>query len=133
MILYKDRFEELLKACENGDLDKVKEICTVGTNIINSQNSFGWTPLIVATYNNNVKIVEHLIISGADINITNYNGTNLLMYAKDAYIRTGDRTLFDLFVRKGLNYGDTDLFGKNVLDYIKEQGINELLPTNQPI
>lgn len=133
VILYKDRFEELFKACENGDLDKVKEICTVGTNIINSQNSFGWTPLIVATYNNNVKIVEHLIISGADINITNYNGTNLLMYAKDAYIRTGDRTLFDLFVRKGLNYGDTDLFGKNVLDYIKEQGINELLPTNQPI
>ena len=127
VILYKDRFEELIIACENGDIDNVKEICSVGINIINSQNSFGWTPLIVATYNNNVKVVEYLISVGADINITNYNGTNLLMYAKEAYIRTGDRTLFDLLVKKGLNCSKKDLYGKNVIDYIKEQGVNELL------
>ena len=68
-----------------------------------------------------------MISVGADINITNYNGTNLLMYAKEAYIRTGDRTLFDLLVKKGLNCSKKDLYGKNVIDYIKEQGVNELL------
>lgn len=77
VILYKDRFEELITACENGDINIVKEICSVGINIIDSQNSFGWTPLIVATYNNNVKVIEYLISIGVDVNKTNYNGTNL--------------------------------------------------------
>lgn len=127
VILYKDRFDELFESCKTGDLDKVKKICKVKAHI-EVADDHGWTPLIVATYNNHFDVVTYLIDVGASIYAKNYNGTNLLMYAKEAYKQFGDRRLFDLYKDLGLDIFEKDEYGLNVVDYIKQDGLAELLP-----
>lgn len=129
IILFFDRFKELLDACKKGDLENVKSICTVKKHI-NAANDNGWTPLIVATYNNQIEIVKYLISEGANINIKNNNGTNLLMYAKDTYVNTGDDTLFRLFYKMGLSAYEYDYNQKNLLDYIKENEMDNAFKEN---
>lgn len=123
VILYFDRFDELMKACKNGEYEQVKEICTVPEHI-NAANEHGWTPLIVATYNNQVDIVNFLIMNGADVHATNNNGTNLLMYAKEAYINYGNKELFQLFLKLGLDVENRDYAGKSLQDYLHIAGRN---------
>lgn len=124
--LYKDRFDEMFTACQNGDLALVKDICSCKKHIYIIDNH-GWTPLIVATYNNQIDIVNYLIENGANINDKNYHGTNLIMYAKEAYRKTGDRTLFDFYKNAGLDINEKDEYGLSVVDYINKEGVTELL------
>lgn len=125
IILYKDRYAELLEACKDGELAKVIDICTCKKHI-NVQSERGWTPLIVATYYGNKEIVKWLIANGANIELTNYNKTNLLMYAKENYIKTKDSELFLLFKELGISIYENDSYGLNILDYIKKDGLTEL-------
>lgn len=122
ILLYKDVLNELLDAIREHDNKRAKELC-VAPKIISEKNNKGWTPLIVATYFNNQEMVEFLIDNGADVNVVNYNGTNLLMYAKDAYIRTGDNSLFKYYRAKGISEYKKDYAGKNLLQYIEEAEI----------
>lgn len=117
IILYVDRLAELFDACETGDLDEVKEICD-SCKLVNDKNENGWTALMVATYYNQKDIVKYLISSGADIEKCNNNGTNLLMYAKDAYLKTGDSELLMLYMELGISPDFKDYRGKNLWDYI---------------
>lgn len=122
IIVYKDRLDELLYACEIGDSNMVKDICNVKEHI-NAQNNLGWSSLMVSTYNNYIDIVEFLISQGADIKMVNNNGTNMLMYAKDAYIKSNDNTLFKLYKRMGLSEYDKDYNGHDLLYYIRYNNI----------
>lgn len=121
IILYIDRFEELLQACRVGDIQRVKEICEVDSHV-NVADIHGWTPLIVATYNNHKDIVKYLLLRGADIFVKNNNGTNLLMYAKEAYLKSGDNELFKLFESLGLSVQECDYMGRDLTYYLALQG-----------
>ncbi|NME35816.1 MULTISPECIES: formyltransferase family protein [Fusobacterium] len=120
IILYKDKAEELITACKIGDLISVKNICK-NKEYLKIRTKEGWDPLIIATYNNHKDIVEYLISIGADIYTTNYNKTNLLMYAKEAFLNKNDIYLLELFLKLGLNIFEEDIFGKNLLDYCNEE------------
>lgn len=128
IILYIDRFYELLEACKTGDLDLVKDICSVKKHI-NECDEHGWTPLMVATYNNQKKVVDYLLINGADIFAINNNGTNLLMYAKAAYLQYDDIELLKKFFHLGVDIEREDYRGKNLESYLKDDGykLDELL------
>lgn len=115
--LYFDRFEELMLACEKGDLELVKEITAV-TRHINEKDEHGWSPLIKATYYNQINIVKYLISVGADIHVKNNNGTNLLMYAKEAYLKTKDCTLYGLYKELGLSEKEKDYSDRDLLFYV---------------
>lgn len=128
IMLYFDRFHEVMKACREGDLQTVMEICTVPEHI-NAADERGWTPLIVATYNGYEKIVNYLILNGADIHARNNNGTTLLMYAKDAWCDKKNKNIFKTYVKLGLSAKECDYNGKNLHDYLpkeKEEEINEM-------
>lgn len=118
-----DKFSELMTACTNGDMEMVKKICAYSKNVINSKDDNGWTPLICATYNNQIEIVKFLISTGADVNVVNRNGTNLLMYAKEAYRNNADNTLFKLFSQMGISARKRDYKGRDLLSYISEENI----------
>lgn len=51
IVLFKDKTEDLFSACENGCYNTVTELLQI-PKIVNVQNKFGWTPLIVSIYNN---------------------------------------------------------------------------------
>lgn len=126
VVLFFDQLDQLLAACAQGDCSKVYEICCIREHI-NAQNNKGWSPLIVATYHNQVEIAKYLINLGADIYVRNYNGTNLLMYAKDVYLRYGDKSLLILYKTLGLSEKATDYNENDLIYYLKQDGIlNEL-------
>lgn len=122
VIMYKDTFEEVLEAIKNKDNERARYLCE-SRKIILSKDTHGWSALTVAVYNNNFEMVQWLIANGADINVLNNNGTTLLMYAKNCYINTGDATIFEWLVDKGLSFSQKDYFGKNLYDYCKKEQI----------
>lgn len=134
IILYKDRTDELFKACCTGDIILVQEICK-NKEYLKVRNDKGWDPLIVAVYNNNIEVVKYLISLGANIYTENYNGTNLIMYAKDCYLNTKDSTLLELFISLGLDIYKKDFKNKNVLDYCSDELKERIIKyeTNQKI
>ncbi len=119
VILHYDRFDELLIACESGDVDAVRDICAISRHV-NEVSPEGWTPLIVATYHGKVDCVKILLEIGANPFAKGRNGTNLLMYAKDAFWKTGDMRLVDWFLQAGIRPEDKDYNGNDLFYYIEE-------------
>ena len=58
---------ELWRGCENGDLERVRQLIQDGQDV-NRSSSYGWTPLIWAAYNGHDQVVRELIRAGADVN-----------------------------------------------------------------
>lgn len=119
IVLYKDVFNRLLEAISSGDNCLAKKL-SVSNKVIKSVEKHGWSALTVAVYNNNKLMFDYLIKRGLDIHILNNNGTTLLMYAKDAGIRTGDWAIFYKLLESGLSVDDTDFYGKRLVDYIED-------------
>lgn len=124
-ILYKDTFEEILECIKKHDNDRVKQLC-VSKKLLEAQDEHGWSLLTVAVYNNNFEIVKWLSDMGADVTILNNNGTNLLMYAKDCFINTGDATIFEYLADKGLPFEEKDYYDKNLYDYCREENVKKI-------
>jgi ankyrin repeat protein len=62
-----DLKEEILKAAENGDIDRVKKCLNIDKNLVEVDDSDGYTALHRATYNNHIEVVKLLIESGANV------------------------------------------------------------------
>jgi methionyl-tRNA formyltransferase len=119
VILYKDRFEEFIKACETDDLETVERLHDY-VNLEERTNE-GWTPLIVAVYNNSIKTADYLITKGANINAVNFKGTSVVMYAKDAALNSGDYTVLDTVLKNKPDIYHKDFCNKNIFDYLQDQ------------
>lgn len=121
VILYTDVLEELMEAIRTGQNETAKRLCACNRILNDREKKHGWTPLIVAIYNNNIDMVKFLLEKGADPFVTNYNGTTTLMYAKDNYLRTKDPTLLYLLKEKGPSKEQKDFFGKALYDYVAKE------------
>ncbi len=116
-----------LKACEIGDLTKVKTKLKEDSNLINCVTKQGWTGLVLAVYNENVKIAKYLISNGADVNASNFKGTTVFMYAKTPILEKPTQIKFlDYLISVGANINSVDVFGKTVLDYVEEKKVSTL-------
>ena len=124
--LYKDKVKDLFLACENGSSELINRLLQI-PKIVNVQDENGWTPLIVAIYNNQKEIVKTLLINGADLNICNFKGTTPLMYAKSAYVKHKDPEVLNLLLRFDVDIYQKDYSNKNVLDYCLENNETEVL------
>jgi len=58
---------------------------------------------------------------GSDTNVQNYNGTTVIMYAKNGMLSSGDDRLFKMLLNKGANPFIKDYSGKDLFGYIDEQ------------
>ena len=73
----------LLKACANGDYEKVISLINNGANA-NTKDMNNRTPLIFASARGSLKIVSFLTNKGAEINIKDNDGRSALFYAATA-------------------------------------------------
>ena len=48
------------------------------------------------------------------------------MYAKEAYVKTGDDRLFKLFLNSGIPLDEVDYAGKNLINYCQESGVEKI-------
>ncbi|XP_076629365.1 ankyrin repeat domain-containing protein 49 [Colletes latitarsis] len=59
--------QEILRATENGDIEKVKELVAKNQSLLECTDKDGYTPLHRACYANHVEVVEYLLQAGAKI------------------------------------------------------------------
>ena len=118
ILMYKDIRDDFMDACISGDINFVNKTINV-PNILNIQNEKGWTPLIAAIYNANTDIANILIKSGADTDCTNFKGTTLLMYAKDAYVNTGNSKPLEKILALNKDIYQKDYYDRDVIEYCK--------------
>lgn len=121
VLLEKDYYSFLWQACELGSLENV-ERCAGMVRNINLRDGNGWSALVRAVYNGNLKIASSLLALGADPNSTNYKGTTALMYALSVWERTGDPEGLELLLQSGADPLKQDRFGKNLWDWCAEKG-----------
>lgn len=125
VVLYVDKFDEVVDSCKNNDIDALRGVSGLHY-YLNEKEEHGWTPLTIAVYNGFYDLAMFLITIGADIYVRNNNGTNLLMYAKDAFVDNGDSRLFEYFYKKGLSLEKVDFFGKSLSEYCRELSITKI-------
>lgn len=121
ILLYKDRLQDIINYCTRNDLDSLKTIVNLKMFINQHNKEYGWTPLMVAAYNNSSNVVTYLIDNGADVNAVNYNGTTPLMYAKDAAIKYGETKVLDILLKAGADRYLKDYNGKDIFFYVINQ------------
>jgi methionyl-tRNA formyltransferase len=123
--LYFDHLIAFLDACKNDDLILINRYLN---NIasVDDKDEHGWTPLMVAAYNNSIRAAQFLIGCGADINATNNNGTTVLMYAKDGALKSRDLTIFNMLIALGANLHQRDYREKSISDYVNAEELRLL-------
>ncbi|WP_418314675.1 formyltransferase family protein [Piscinibacter sakaiensis] len=118
----------LFDACENGDISQLKQILERSLAVLNARNERGWTPLIVASFNQRTAAVQYLLSRGADPNAKGPNGTTPLMYAKTAMLNKPNSSyqLLEILLNGGASANTADRYGKTIIDYVKEAGDRRL-------
>lgn len=119
--LYKDCLSLIMQSCKDGSLETLKSIPILQECINDTELEHGWSPLIVAAYNYQPEVCLYLLDKGADVNATNYNGTSVLMYAKDAALQHSDFTYMDIFIEHGADKHIKDYAGLSLGDYLNLQ------------
>ncbi len=71
----------LIDACRRGDEEEVRQFCYLFPKLIHEKDVKGFTPLIIAVYNNQEKTAELLLQNGADVNAQDRAGNTALMGA----------------------------------------------------
>ena len=124
-IIYGQLGEDLLDACKEGKFDKIKVILEQEIELIEYKNTKGWTPLIVAAFNQHYEIVKLLISLGANPNATNINGTTVLMYAKTKLLteKQPDLSILRTLINAGADVSTRDIHGKCIIDYSTQNPI----------
>ncbi len=70
-----------LDACRRGDTGDVTQLCQLFPDLINAADFKGFTPLIIAVYNNQAEVADILLQNGADPNAQDLSGNTALMGA----------------------------------------------------
>jgi hypothetical protein len=70
--------QDLFDACRSGNVERLKALHATNPDTLNSVNENGFSPLIIATYKNQIKVVEFLLKNNADVNFDSPEGTALI-------------------------------------------------------
>jgi ankyrin repeat protein len=71
----------ILRACDHGDLETVKEMVKKDPSLVHAKNNYEWTPLHYASVNGHLAMVEFLVANGADVNTKDRWGNTPLIIA----------------------------------------------------
>jgi hypothetical protein len=85
---------ELINACLDDDIFRMKMICAKSPSAVNTLGQAGYPPLHYAIFKQNFELAKHLIEINADCNLMNYKGSNAL----HAAVILGDESLVQLIM-----------------------------------
>lgn len=114
---------QLLQAAEQGDMAKINKLITQEDIDLNMQDTKGRTPLMIATYNNDVAMAKVLIDAGADVNIQDDMQNNPFLYAgAEGYI-----DILKLTNNAGADPALTNRYGGTALIPASEHGYVDIV------
>jgi len=116
--------DALFEACVSGNHSVVGNILDDLPDLLESRTLQGWTPLIVAAFNQRLTIVDILLARGANPNASGNRGTTVLMFAKTALLncKDPDYTILEHLIEAGADPTRHDSLGKRILDYVEAEG-----------
>lgn len=122
--LVEQAFDTLISACETGRTEIAAAQLDKFPTLMERRTSQGWTPLIVAAFNQRLEVVQMLLGRGADPDVSGRNGTTPLMYAKTALLNgaSDDRSTVLALLAAGADLRRTDAYGKDVFHYLAKTG-----------
>lgn len=102
---------------------KYSDVATAlkGISGVHDRNSRGWSPIIIAAYHGNIQAIEKLLELSANINDQNYNGTSVIMYAKDYCLKARDNSLMKYLIDNGADPYQKDFSNRNLFDYLSNE------------
>lgn len=121
IVLFKDFYETLWGCCKENNYSSLECLLSTQTFDLEIKTKEGWTALIIAAYNGAYECLEILINYGANVNASNYNFTTALMYAKTNYLNTNSKKTLNKLIDSGADMESKDVFGKTLLDWVKEE------------
>lgn len=112
--------DRLLNAAAAGETKEVTRILSEMPNLVDTRHPKGWTPLIMAAFNQHLETVRALLEKGADADACGAKGTTVLMYAKTALMdqTDPDTTLLDVLIVAGADVTRCDMYGRNIESYV---------------
>lgn len=120
IVLYWDAYEYVMQESARGNVENLCKVPQLSC-YVNQGGEHGWTPLIVAAYNGHYEAFMLLVASGGSLKQRNWNGTTLLMYAKDGWRKNGDTKIFVYLRHHGALLDEPDYSGKNLQDYCTDE------------
>lgn len=120
IVIYWDAFAYVMRESAEGNLDNLCKVPHLEC-YVNQSEEHGWTPLIVAAYHGHYEAFMLLVANGAKLQQRNWNGTTLLMYAKDGWRKNKDGRIFQYLKQRGLSLDDIDYSGKCLKDYSTDE------------
>lgn len=81
---YANDDDVLSRAAMNGYTEIVRFMIECDKNVLNTQNKFGWTPLMEAAVHNRSEVIKLLLDAGADSSIQLSNGSTAYSLAVEA-------------------------------------------------
>jgi len=70
--------QDIFEAARNGDIQRTAALIQINPDTIHKKNANGFTPLIIAGYRNQIRLVEFLLGHKADINASSPEGPVIL-------------------------------------------------------
>ncbi len=115
--------DQLLQAAEQGDREAVYKLIADENIDLNIQDAIGRTPMMIATYNNDVTTVKALIDAGADVNIQDELDNNPFLYAG----AEGNIDILKLANQAGADPTLTNRYGGTALIPASEHGYVDIV------
>ena len=98
---------EIHDAVESGNIGQVKELIESNSDLLESKNNGGNTPLLLAALNGQIELFRYLLDKGANINAINNRGSSILNLA--AY--NGQIEMMDIILELGFDIDFTSITG----------------------
>lgn len=118
-------YGDLWEWAAGGSPDKGSDIIQCVEDV-DRQGANGWSAAMIAAYNVQRERLSLLLKSGAKVNQQNLRGTTLLMYAKSGALIKDDFGCVKMLVELGADVNHKDVAGKSVLDYLYDDGRNDV-------
>lgn len=124
--LIKDYYARAWAAAEEGNLDSLKKFRPFLPDL-DLRNRHGWSLLIIAVYQGHKEMASWLIGEGASVEITNYKGTTLPMYALGRYQKWRDDDMLHWMKQWKVDWYQADDQGKTILEYAPDENSRNII------
>src|SRR5687767_10179860 len=74
-----EQSQDIFDVCRKGDLKQLKRLYETDNSVIQAEDFKGFTPLIIAVYNNNIDVADFLLEKGARVDVQDGSGNTALM------------------------------------------------------
>ena len=117
-----NKVTDLLIASQEQYFEMAKLLVEEAKADVNAQTDFGWTALLNAVKNNDLKMAQYLLNNGAKVNATNKAGRSPLMIAAvNNYL-----AMAELLVKYGAELNQIDSYGWTALLFAEDSGHTEM-------